>query len=158
MKNQPFPETGIYYTAAHEWIRFAGKFAFIGISQFRISAAKKINKIVWVKVYGCKPRGEVFASIQLDFQQLDLHMPVEGSIVQINDPDRLINEKLLQTDPEGEGWLIKISIRPGIEKNERCSKEHYAQQYLHAKPDHEHVIKSKPGSHQQPMVYGRRTI
>ncbi len=158
MKNHPFADTGINYTASHEWIRFTGQFAYVGISKFKTSPAKKIKKISLVKIYGYKNRGEVFACVQMDFQLVEVHMPVGGSIVQVNDLDRLISENLLLTQAETEAWLVKISLRAPIAVNELLSREQYYHQYLPAKPDKLNANKSQPSCDGQSMVYGRRTI
>lgn len=96
------------FTPGHAWIRFAGKYAYAGISLYKAAQAKKIKKLVMFKVYGLKQKGELFARFQLDFQTLELFMPVAGQIIQINTMERLVRDQLLLSDPEGEGWIIKL--------------------------------------------------
>jgi glycine cleavage system H lipoate-binding protein len=128
MKDIQCNEKNLYYTSSHEWIRFMEKEAYIGVSHFRIAGTKKVKEIAFVKVYGFKKKGEIFASIQIDFQQIDVRMPVNGTITKINNVNHLLNENILLTHPEMEGWLAKISIHQPAEKDGLLSPEQYTRQ------------------------------
>lgn len=115
----------LYYTNSHEWIDFRNTEAFIGITYFRLSGVKQIKKIEFVRVYGFKKRGEVLANIQFDSRRFQVHMPVEGSIICINDTDLLVNQNLLLSKPETDGWLVKILIGQPCQKKGLIPFEEY---------------------------------
>jgi len=100
----------IYYTNSHEWVDFRNTEAFIGITNFRVAGVRQIKKIEFVRVYGLKKRGDVLANIQFDNHIFQVRMPLDGSILCINDTNLLVNENLLLSKPETEGWLVKILV------------------------------------------------
>jgi glycine cleavage system H protein len=100
----------VHYTASHEWVDFRNAEAFIGITNFRTAGAKQIKKVEFVRVYGLKKRGDILANIQFDSHRFQVRMPVDGSITCINDTNSLVNDSLLLSKPETEGWLVKILV------------------------------------------------
>ena len=100
----------LYCTSTHEWIEFNNNEAFIGVTNFRLLGVKQIKKIEFVKIYGFKKRGEVLANIQFDNRRVEVHMPVDGSIICIKDTNLPANQNLLLNQPETKGWLAKILI------------------------------------------------
>jgi len=100
----------VYYTPSHEWVDFRNTEAFIGITNFRTAGVRQIKKVQFVRVYGPKKKGDVLANLQFDNRRFQVHMPVDGSIICINDTNLLVNENLLLSKPEKEGWLVKILV------------------------------------------------
>ncbi|MDO9155131.1 MAG: glycine cleavage system protein GcvH [Paludibacter sp.] len=101
--------TNLKYTKEHEWIRVEHETAFIGITAF---AQSELGEIVFVEVEteGEKlSAGDVFGSIEAVKTVSELFMPVDGEILEFNaeleDAPQLLNE-----DPYGKGWIIKISL------------------------------------------------
>ena len=97
------------YTTAHEWVRIEGDMAFIGITDY---AQGELGEIVYVDVPTegeTVAAGEVFGSIEAVKTVADLLMPVEGEVVELNaaleDQPELVNN-----DPYGEGWIIKVKM------------------------------------------------
>ncbi len=97
------------YTTDHEWVRIEGDMAFIGITDY---AQGELGEIVYVDVPTegeTVAAGEVFGSIEAVKTVADLLMPVEGEVVELNaaleDQPELVNN-----DPYGEGWIIKIKM------------------------------------------------
>ena len=97
------------YTADHEWVRINGNEAVIGITDF---AQSELGEIVYVDVdtEGEKiDRNEVFGSIEAVKTVSDLMMPMTGEVLEVNaeleDAPELVNE-----DPYGKDWIIKIAI------------------------------------------------
>ena len=97
------------YTKDHEWVRIEGDIAFIGITEF---AQGELGDIVFVDV---DTKGEdldkeeVFGSIEAVKTVSDLFMPVSGKVISFN--EQLEQEpELINSDPYGNGWIIKISI------------------------------------------------
>ncbi|HWK04625.1 MAG TPA: hypothetical protein VNS58_13385 [Puia sp.] len=107
----------LYCTNGHEWIEFHDTEAFIGVTNFRLASVKQIRKLEFVRIYGFKKIGEVVANIHFDNRRVDVHMPVDGNIIRINNASLLVNQNLLLSRPETEGWLIKIRIsQPCVRK------------------------------------------
>ena len=105
------------YTADHEWVRINGNEAVIGITDF---AQSELGEIVYVDVdtEGEKiDRNEVFGSIEAVKTVSDLMMPMTGEVLEVNaeleDAPELVNE-----DPYGKGWIIKIAIANPAEADE----------------------------------------
>ena len=105
------------YTADHEWVRINGNEAVIGITDF---AQSELGEIVYVDVdtEGEKiDRNEVFGSIEAVKTVSDLMMPMTGEVLEVNaeleDAPELVNE-----DPYGKGWIIKIAIENPAEADE----------------------------------------
>ena len=105
------------YTADHEWVRINGNEAVIGITDF---AQSELGEIVYVDVdtEGEKiDRNEVFGSIEAVKTVSDLMMPMTGEVLEFNaeleDAPELVNE-----DPYGKGWIIKIAIENPAEADE----------------------------------------
>ena len=97
------------YTKDHEWVRIEGDIAFIGITEF---AQGELGDIVFVDV---DTKGEdldkeeVFGSIEAVKTVSDLFMPVSGKVISFN--EQLEKEpELINSDPYGNGWIIKISV------------------------------------------------
>lgn len=101
-----FPEN-VKYTNEHEWIRVEGDVAYIGITDY---AQEQLGDIVFVDiptVGETLPVGEVFGTIEVVKTISDLFLPVGGEVMEQNealaDQPELVNQ-----DPYGEGWLIKL--------------------------------------------------
>ncbi|MDC0908921.1 glycine cleavage system protein GcvH [Flavobacteriales bacterium] len=103
-----FPEE-LKYTKDHEWVRIEGDIAFIGITEF---AQGELGDIVFVDVDTNGEdldKEEVFGSIEAVKTVSDLFMPVSGKVISFN--EQLEQEpELINSDPYGNGWIIKISI------------------------------------------------
>ena len=97
------------YTKDHEWVRIEGDIAFIGITEF---AQGELGDIVFVDVDTNGEdldKEEVFGSIEAVKTVSDLFMPVSGKVISFN--EQLEKEpELINSDPYGNGWIIKISI------------------------------------------------
>lgn len=97
------------YTKDHEWIRVEGDVAIIGITDF---AQHELGDIVFVEV---ETEGEtldaeeIFGSIEAVKTVSDLFMPLEGEVLEFNSQLES-NPDLINKDPYGEGWIIKVKI------------------------------------------------
>jgi len=103
-----FPEN-VKYTADHEWIRVEGEVAFIGITDY---AQDQLGEIVFVDVTTegeTIGQNEVFGSIEAVKTVSDLLMPIEAKVLEVN-PALENQPELVNSDPYGEGWIIKIEI------------------------------------------------
>jgi glycine cleavage system H protein len=103
-----FP-SNLKYSKDHEWLRVEGNDAFIGITEF---AQGELGDIVFVDI---GTRGDaldkeaIFGTIEAVKTVSDLFMPVSGKVMEIN-PKIDTNPELVNKDPYGEGWLIKITL------------------------------------------------
>ena len=97
------------YTKEHEWIRVEGEVAYVGITDY---AQSELGEIVFVDINTegeTLAQDEVFGSVEAVKTVSDLNMPVAGDVLEINEA---INDQpeLVNNDPYGEGWMIKISV------------------------------------------------
>ena len=97
------------YTKEHEWIRVEGDVAYVGITDY---AQSELGEIVFVDINTegeTLAQNEVFGSVEAVKTVSDLNMPVAGEVLEINE---VINDQpeLVNNDPYGEGWMIKINV------------------------------------------------
>lgn len=112
------------YTKDHEWLRQEGEFAYIGITDF---AQSELGDIVFIEIETegeTLDKDEVFGSIEAVKTVSDLFMPVSGKIIEVN-PDLDSSPDLVNKDPFGKGWMIKLKIADNTELNELLSPEVY---------------------------------
>ena len=103
-----FPEN-LKYSKDHEWILVEGDKATVGITEF---AQSELGEIVYVDVTSegeTIDKNEVFGSIEAVKTVSDLMMPVTGEVLEVN-PELEDAPELVNQDPYGEGWIIKITM------------------------------------------------
>lgn len=118
-----FP-SDIRYTAEHEWIRVEGEEAYVGITDY---AQSELGEIVFVDVPTIGEevaQGEVFGSIEAVKTVSDLNIPVTGEVLAINE-ELDAQPELVNNDPYGEGWIIKIAIKDIAELDNLMDAEAY---------------------------------
>jgi len=118
-----FPEN-VKYSSDHEWVRVEGDEAYVGITAF---AQEELGEIVYVDVTTegeTLAQGEVFGSIEAVKTVSDLMMPVGGEVLEVN-PKLDDAPELVNKDPFGEGWIIKVALQDGGELNGLMSAETY---------------------------------
>lgn len=112
------------YTKDHEWVRIEGNVATIGITDF---AQGELGDIVFVDVDSVDDElsaGDVFGSVEAVKTVSDLYLPVSGTVIEFN--SALEDQpELLNSDPYGEGWIIKVSIEESADLSELLSAEDY---------------------------------
>ena len=104
----------IKYTSEHEWIRVEGDEAYVGITDY---AQSELGEIVFIDVPTegeTIAQGEVFGSIEAVKTVSDLNMPVTGEVLEINGALDAQPE-LVNNDPYGEGWIIRIAVKDPAE-------------------------------------------
>jgi glycine cleavage system H protein len=97
------------YTKDHEWLRVEGEYSYIGITDF---AQGELGDIVFVEIQTSGEtlnKGDVFGTVEAVKTVSDLFMPVGGEVVEKNS---LLDESpdLVNKDPYGKGWMIKIRV------------------------------------------------
>ena len=108
-----FPDN-IRYTSEHEWIRVEGDEAFVGITDY---AQSELGEIVFVDVPTVGEtvgQGEVFGSIEAVKTVSDLNMPVTGEVLELN-AELDSAPELVNNDPYGKGWIIRIAVKDASE-------------------------------------------
>jgi len=103
-----FPEN-LRYTKDHEWIKVEGDEAIVGITDF---AQHELGDIVYVEIETKGQQlnaGDVFGTVEAVKTVSDLYLPVTGTITEIN-PKLNSNPELVNSDPYGEGWMVKMKF------------------------------------------------
>lgn len=101
-----FPEN-LKYSKEHEWVRTEGEFAYVGITDH---AQKELGDIVYVDITTVGQTlnaNEVFGTVEAVKTVSDLFMPISGEVLEFNEA-LSSNPELVNTDPYGKGWMIKI--------------------------------------------------
>lgn len=97
------------YTKEHEWIKLEGDVATIGITDF---AQRELGDIVYVEIETVGQElnaGDVFGTVEAVKTVSDLYLPVAGSITEVN-PSLNSSPELVNTDPYGQGWMVKMKL------------------------------------------------
>ena len=116
----------LLYTEDHEWVKVDGDNATIGITDY---AQKELGDIVFVEIETLDEeldKGEAFGTIEAVKTVSDLFMPVSGTVIELNeilesDPE------VINKDPYGEGWLIKLKISNNSELDELLDHSSYSE-------------------------------
>ena len=99
----------LMYTEDHEWVKIDGEEAIIGITDF---AQGELGDIVYVEIETegeTLDASEVFGTVEAVKTVSDLFMPVSGEVLEIN-PKLADEPELINSDPYGEGWMVKVKI------------------------------------------------
>ncbi len=118
--------TNVKYTNEHEWIRLDGEEAYIGITDY---AQEQLGDIVFVDITTegeTLEKGETFGTIEVVKTVSDLFMPIGGEVLEIN-PELEEHPELVNQDPYGAGWLIKIKPTDTTEMDDLLDAEAYKQ-------------------------------
>jgi len=112
------------YTKDHEWIKIEGNTATVGITEF---AQSELGDIVFVEIETLDEyleQGQTFGTIEAVKTVSDLFMPISGKVVEINDE---VNESpdIVNKDPYGKGWLIRLEVDKLSQADELLNAEAY---------------------------------
>ena len=112
------------YTSDHEWIKIEGDTAIIGITDF---AQGELGDIVYVEIEtegDTLDKGEVFGTVEAVKTVSDLFMPLKGEVIAVNEAIEGEPESV-NSDPYGNGWMIKVKIEDPSEVESLLSAEAY---------------------------------
>jgi glycine cleavage system H protein len=112
------------YTKDHEWVKIEGDIATIGITDF---AQSELGDIVYVEVETVDETLEaedVFGTVEAVKTVSDLFLPLSGEIIEFNEALQDEPEKV-NTDPYGEGWMVKVKFSDGSEIDNLLSADDY---------------------------------
>ena len=113
------------YSNDHEWLKMDGEFALVGITAY---AAEQLGDIVFVDVPSVDEtlaKDEVFGSIEAVKTVSDLMLPIGGEVVEFNE-ELDGNPALINTDPYGDGWIVKIKPTDASEADTLLNAAQYA--------------------------------
>ncbi|MCY7420923.1 MAG: glycine cleavage system protein GcvH [Chitinophagaceae bacterium] len=114
----------LYYTKDHEWVKIDGEEATVGITDF---AQGELGDIVYVDIDTVGKDLEiqaVFGSVEAVKTVSDLFLPISGKITEVN-PLLANQPELVNSDPYGEGWMVKVLVADKAEIVKLLSKENY---------------------------------
>lgn len=118
------------YTKDHEWLRVEGGEAFVGVTDF---AQSELGDIVFVEVETVGEtlaKEETFGTIEAVKTVSDMFMPVSGEVLEFNEALEATPE-LINKDPYGEGWVVKVKISNPAEIDELLTPEQYSKHTTH---------------------------
>jgi glycine cleavage system H protein len=114
----------LHYTSDHEWIRIEGNTATVGITDF---AQGELGDIVFVDISTLGQHveaGAVFGTVEAVKTVSDLFSPVSGTIAEIN-PGLESAPEAVNSDPYGNGWMVKITMADGADTSSLLSADAY---------------------------------
>jgi glycine cleavage system H protein len=118
-----FP-TNVKYTKEHEWISVQNNIGTIGVTDY---AQGELGDVVFIDIdsnVGDVKKGEAFGTIEAVKTVSDLYAPVSGKVTEIN-KDLADKPELVNSDPYGLGWMVKIEISDATELNDLLNAEQY---------------------------------
>ena len=113
------------YTKDHEWVRIEGDEATVGITDF---AQQELGDIVYVEIETVGQsleEGAVFGTVEAVKTVSDLFLPISGTITEVN-PNLNSNPELVNSDPYGEGWMVKIKVNNAADNDALMDSQAYA--------------------------------
>ncbi len=116
------------YTDEHEWVRVEGDIAIVGITDF---AQSELGELVYVEIDSLDEeleQNEVYGTVEAVKTTSELFMPVSGEVIEFNpeiDEDEGDDPSLINSDPYGEGWIIKIKMSDKSELESLMSADAY---------------------------------
>ena len=112
------------YTKDHEWVRVEGDIAYVGITDF---AQGELGDIVYVEIETLNEEiemGDVFGTVEAVKTVSDLFMPISGEVIELN--EKLESEpELVNSDPYGDGWMVKIKFENKLELDSLLDAQGY---------------------------------
>jgi glycine cleavage system H protein len=114
----------LLYTKDHEWLRVEGDTAFIGITDF---AQSELGDIVFIEIETrgeTLAKGDTFGTIEAVKTVSDMFMPVSGEVVEVN-PELDKSPDVVNKDPYGNGWMVKVKMSDPSETAELLSPDKY---------------------------------
>ena len=118
-----FPKE-LKYTKDHEWVKINGDEAIIGITEF---AQSELGDIVFVEIETVGETlnaHEIFGTVEAVKTVSDLFLPISGEIIEKN-PELESNPQLVNTDPYGKGWMIKVKMNNHADLDNLLSADDY---------------------------------
>ncbi len=118
-----FPEN-LRYTKDHEWVKIDGDEATVGITDF---AQRELGDIVYIEIESVGKElqaGEIFGTVEAVKTVSDLYLPINGVVTEVN-PNLNGSPDSVNSDPYGDGWMIKMKVSDLSELEELLTAEAY---------------------------------
>ena len=118
-----FPEN-LRYTKDHEWVKLEGNTATVGITEF---AQGELGDIVYVDIDStgkALAAEEIFGTVEAVKTVSDLFLPLTGTVTEVN-PALANQPELVNSDPYGEGWIIKMTVETATDYEQLMTAESY---------------------------------
>ena len=121
---------GLKYSKEHEWVRVDGNIGTIGITDF---AQSELGELVYIEIDSVGEdlsKDDVFGTVEAVKTTSELFMPISGKVIEFNDE---LSEKggdnpaVINEDPYGKGWIVKIEIADESELGDLLTPEQYAE-------------------------------
>jgi glycine cleavage system H protein len=125
MTTRKLTNKDLYYTSDHEWIDFQDSVAYIGVCQFKLLGFKEVHQITFREDMGFNKKSDVIATIKYNDYQIEVHMPVDGKIVQVNENLVSGDQNILLLQPESAGWIAKIIPAQPYERKDLLLPQQY---------------------------------
>jgi glycine cleavage system H protein len=118
------------YSKEHEWVRVEGNIGTIGITDF---AQSELGELVYIEIDSIGEelsKDDVFGTVEAVKTTSELFMPISGKVIEFNDE---LSEKggdnpaIINEDPYGKGWIVKIEITDESELDDLLSPEQYTE-------------------------------
>ena len=112
------------YTSDHEWVRIEGNTATVGVTDF---AQSELGDIVFVDINAVGNElksGDIFGTVEAVKTVSDLFLPLNGTIAEVN-PGLESNPEAVNSDPYGEGWMVKVTIAEGADTSALLDADAY---------------------------------
>lgn len=119
----------LFYTAEHEWVAIDGNIATVGITDF---AQEALDELVYVEVDTVGEdmnQNDVFGTVEAVKTTSDLFLPLAGKIIEFNselDENEGDNPTLVNEDPYGKGWIIKLELANADDREGLLNPQEYA--------------------------------
>jgi glycine cleavage system H lipoate-binding protein len=115
----------MYYTKDHEWIDFQHTAAFVGVSNFKLTGFQSVDEVIFTDLKSLKKKGDVVAWLRYDDYKIEILMPVDGRIEQVNKvllgkDSKKISEHLAKT-----GWMFSIVPANSLDRYELIPIQEY---------------------------------
>lgn len=103
----------LQYTKSHEWVRIEGDEATVGITDYAQDALGDVVFVELPELGRELEAGVVFGTVESVKAASDLYAPVAGEVIAVNE-DAVAAPELLNQEPYGKGWLLKLRLTPGV--------------------------------------------
>ncbi len=115
----------LFFTRDHEWNDFQGAVAYAGICHFKLPGFKQIHQITITNPPGFRKQGDIIAIIKYNDYQVEMHMPVDGKVIEMNDKIVSGDQNILLHHAETSGWIALIVPSQPYERQDLLPPKQY---------------------------------
>jgi glycine cleavage system H protein len=115
------------YTPSHEWASLAGDVVTVGITQYAVEQLTDVTHLQLPKAGTAVAAGKAFGEIESVKAVFDLNAPVDGTVIEANAAVQA-DPSLINQDPYGAGWMLKVKLAPGAKLDHLLNQAAYEKQ------------------------------